>query len=117
MTGSIEYQLQVETIVFDHLFWDGLFAFEKFKKTWNGSRLTISFTETAETEYFDVILFFVTKLQANWGNLQAKGFSNQSFFILILYAYKNQCNIEFSAVQLKAIGDLGIGLGISCWQV
>lgn len=67
-------------------------------------------------EYFDIIDYYIKILIKNSNLFKSSEFNNTEITLWILYEYKNQCNLEFSSVDLKKISDLGIHLCISCWE-
>lgn len=59
---------------------------------------------------------FMGLLEGRFDALEGIGVSRDDITIWLLYEYDEQCNLEFSASDLKRLGDSGISLCVSCWQ-
>lgn len=66
------------------------------------------------TPFLDV---FFGLLDGHFASLERIGVSRNDITVWLLYEYDEQCNLEFSAADMKRLGDAGISLCISCWQV
>lgn len=116
MNGAIEYRLEITLngARTDEI--AGLLNFPESNVSAAAHQLVVSFFETEQSPYQDFILLFANALSKNRTSFKRLGIEIDDIFILVLYAYRDRCNLEFSAEQLTAKGDLGIGLGISCWE-
>ncbi len=66
--------------------------------------------------YWEAILYFIDFIENNIDKLQEMNVKRENMTIWILYAYENQCNLEFDARILKKLGECGVSLCISCWE-
>ncbi|MDH6311930.1 hypothetical protein M2137_000689 [Parabacteroides sp. PFB2-10] len=71
--------------------------------------------ETESDEYFDFVDYFLSILEGKFALLELIGVAKSDINIWFLYQYEGQCNIEFSANDLKLLGTSGVRLCISCW--
>lgn len=67
-------------------------------------------------EWVDFIFVFYKALYGKFRDLQKLNISKEDITIWFYHAYKQQCNIEFNAIELKKLGSLGVALCISCWE-
>jgi hypothetical protein len=65
------------------------------------------------TPFVDV---FLGVLQDKFSALENIGVARDDITIWLLYEYDDQCNLEFSARDLKLLGNARISLCVSCWQ-
>ena len=65
------------------------------------------------TPFVDVFLGLIGD---KFGFLESIGVTRDDITIWLLYEYDQQCNLEFSATDLKHVGEAGIALCVSCWQ-
>ena len=66
--------------------------------------------------YFDFISHFLDLLKPNFPALEALDIKRSDISVWMLYAYDQQCNMEFNPGQMKRLGEQGTTLCISCWQ-
>jgi hypothetical protein len=59
---------------------------------------------------------FLCLIEDKFDLLEGIGVSRDDITIWLLYEYDEQCNMEFSAADLKRLGEAGIALCVSCWQ-
>jgi hypothetical protein len=69
--------------------------------------------EDVPTPFLDV---FFEVLDGHIESLERMGVSRDDITVWLLYEYDEQCNLEFSAADMKRLGDAGISLCISCWR-
>ena len=69
-----------------------------------------------EEEYFDFVSYFMKLLDSKSENLEALGVSKDEITVWLLYEYKEQCNLEFSPMELEALARKGVRFCISCWE-
>lgn len=72
--------------------------------------------ESDSEPYYDFINRFSEIVEPKIDVLSALGISSQDISVWYLYAYDQQCNMEFLPKDLKRLGDNGISLCISCWE-
>ena len=68
------------------------------------------------SKYNDALNIFIDLVAKNLSNLTEIGVPVDMITFWYLYAYEQQCNMEFWPGITKKIGDLGIVLCISCWE-
>lgn len=68
-------------------------------------------------EYVDFINYFLEILDGKYEKLQEIGIERNNISIWMIYGYDQQCNMEFHPENLKKLGDNGIVLCVSCYQV
>ena len=66
--------------------------------------------------FYDYIKYFLDLLEEKYDKLCEFGIKNNDISIWYLYEYEEQCNMEFSPLNLKRMGENGITLCISCWE-
>ncbi|MFC5271465.1 hypothetical protein [Adhaeribacter terreus] len=66
--------------------------------------------------YFDFITYYTDIIISKSEELFKLEINRDAISIWFLYAYKDQCNLEFEPVRLKKLADSCIKLCISCWQ-
>ena len=75
--------------------------------------------EAPDEEPEDGWVHYITKycesVRHGIADLERLGISSDYISIWMLYEYDQQCNMEFTPDEMKAIGDLGITFCISCW--
>lgn len=64
----------------------------------------------------DGITYLVGLLSDKFERLNQLGITRENISIWILYAYENQCNLEFTPTQLGLLSNERIHLCISCWE-
>ncbi|MBB1283659.1 hypothetical protein HRH25_04665 [Flavisolibacter sp. BT320] len=72
--------------------------------------------DNATGPYYDFIDRFISILEPNFSLLAKIGIATEDITFWCLYAYDQQCNLEFHPKELKRLGDFGISLCISCWE-
>lgn len=70
-----------------------------------------------EDEYINFIDYFLSVLEGKYDRLKEIGITRNDISIWILYEYEGQCNMEFSPDEMKRLGEEGITLCISCWEI
>jgi len=70
-----------------------------------------------EPTYYNVFDKFLNILQNKYEQLLELGIKKNDISFWLIYGYNNQCNMEFSSVQLKRIGENEITLCISCYEM
>lgn len=73
--------------------------------------------EKCEDDYIDFINIFLDILQNKYQYLKELGIERGNIIIWMTYAYEHQCNLQFKPKDLKRLGDNGIKLCISCYDV
>lgn len=66
--------------------------------------------------YVDFINHFLDIIDKKYDSLSKIGISRNQISIWIIYEYRQQCNLEFLAKDLKRLGVNGINLCISCYE-
>lgn len=72
--------------------------------------------EEDEALYNGVLPHFLSLMELHIDELRGIGISSDMITIWYLYAYENQCNMEFDPEFTLRLGKLGITLCISCWE-
>ena len=67
-------------------------------------------------ERIDYINLFLNILEERYEALEQIGVTRDMISIWRYYVYDEQCNFEFSPIDLKRLGDNGITLCLSCWD-
>lgn len=62
------------------------------------------------------MLLFLTLLTRHKDALAQLGVSGQDLSLWYIYAYEQQCNMEFGPALMKRMGELGLTLCISCYE-
>ena len=75
-----------------------------------------SYSVDESADNFDFINIFLDKLEPNFDELQKLGVTKDDITFWLLYAYDQQCGMEFAPKEMKRLGDNGITLCIDCWQ-
>jgi hypothetical protein len=78
-----------------------------------GWSLTI---EEDSPKFMDALDIFIDLISNNIVRLNEMGITAEEITFWYLYAYEQQCNMEFWPDITKRIGELGIVLCISCWE-
>lgn len=73
--------------------------------------------EKEEDDYFDFISTFLDLLKGKYEELSKLGIQKEDITIWMIYRYNGQCNMEFDPISMKRLGDNGIKLCISCYEV
>ena len=81
-----------------------------------GNTWCLEIEEKENDDYFDFINHFLGLLNDKYEQLEIARITKEDISIGLLYAYNDQCNIEFSPNDLKRLGESGIRFCISCWQ-
>jgi len=68
-----------------------------------------------DDKYYDFISEFMDILQGNYEKLEKLGIKRSVISLWLIYEYDEQCNMEFDPMNLKRMGENGIGLCISCY--
>ena len=76
-----------------------------------------SVEKSDEDIYFDFVNKFLEILEPNFSALENLDIKKSDISFWHLYGYDQQCNMEFSPNNLKRLGENGITLCISCWEV
>ena len=66
--------------------------------------------------YIKALPHFLDLIELHTDKLRRIGISPDMITIWYLYAYENQCNMEFDPEFTLRLGKLGITLCISCWE-
>ncbi|WP_342332313.1 hypothetical protein [Pedobacter sp. FW305-3-2-15-E-R2A2] len=66
--------------------------------------------------YTKALPHFLDLIELHTDELRGIGISSDMITIWYLYAYENQCNMEFDPGLTLRLGKLGITLCISCWE-
>lgn len=69
-----------------------------------------------DNAYTNFIDFFLSILNDKYEQLQNIGISKDHISIWMIYEYDGQCNMEFSASDMKKLGNSGITFCISCYE-
>ena len=69
-----------------------------------------------DSDFVGGIEKILAKLEQNLDKIKHFNISVEDISFWYFYEYSNQCNMEFSPIQLKLIGNLGITFCISCWE-
>lgn len=69
-----------------------------------------------EDNYFDFIEF-LNILEGHYNDLEDIGIERCDITIWMVYGYKQQCNLEFSPNALYRLGQNGVSLCISCYEM
>lgn len=85
-------------------------------KTLGETQWYYEFEERDDDEYYDFATNFHKILNPNIDSLKTLGISKDDITIWYMYEYKQQCNIELDASQIKKIASLGVTLCISCCE-
>ena len=80
------------------------------------SSWTYEISNNDTDSYFDFISQFLDLLEPKLPALEALEIKRSDISVWMLYAYDQQCNIEFDPGQMKRLVEQGITLCISCWQ-
>jgi hypothetical protein len=88
----------------------------KSEKT-NGDSWIWIVVQEEHDDYFDFINIFLNILTSKKEELSEIGISFSDITFWMIYWYDSQCNIEFDAERMKRLGDYGIGLCISCYDI
>jgi len=71
-----------------------------------------------ERESFsDVVAKFLDSLEGKYDQLHELEIRTNDISVWLIYGYNNQCNMEFEPSILERLGNRGIRLCISCYQV
>ncbi len=65
---------------------------------------------------YDFINEFCNLLDGKYEELNLLGIERDDISIWKLYAYDQQCNMEFGPKEMKRLGDNGLTLCISCYE-
>jgi hypothetical protein len=77
----------------------------------------LEIVEEEEHEYFDFINYFLDLLEKKYLRLEQIGVFREHISIWMIYEYNNQCNIQFIPKDLKRLGENGVSLCVSCYEV
>lgn len=66
--------------------------------------------------FFDYISFFLNIIESHSNEFKKNGVERKDISIWRLYEYDEQCNMEYSAEELKKLWDAGVTFCISCWE-
>lgn len=66
--------------------------------------------------YFDFIEEFLKLLAPIFNELEELGIKRNDILFWVRYEYQHQCAMEFSATEMKRMGEAGISLNIDCWE-
>ncbi len=66
--------------------------------------------------YVNFIDIFLKVLNGNYDALEKIGVERDDISIWVIYEYEGQCNLEFSPLEMKNLGENGITLCISCYE-
>lgn len=89
----------------------------KFKIELDNKIFSIEVTEEENDPYFDYINFFLDIIEDKYELLEKIWIKKEYISIWRLYKYDNQCNMEWSAKDLKRLWDNWITLCASCWEI
>lgn len=73
--------------------------------------------EILDNDNIDFALEFTKILSGKLNELKSIGITKNDIRGWFIYDYEHQCNMEFTSRQLKLLGDNGIKLCISCYDV
>lgn len=73
--------------------------------------------EVGDEESEGIIFNFINLIELKKKELVAIGINDDQISVWIVYEYSGQCDLEFSPLLLKKIGDNGISLCISCYEI
>lgn len=85
-------------------------SLEDFSRGW-------IFEVKQEDNYFDFINEFLDILEGHYNELEDIGIERGDISIWIVYGYEQQCNLEFSPNALNRLGENGVSLCISCYEM
>lgn len=66
--------------------------------------------------YANFIDIFLKVLNGKYDALEKIGIERDDISIWVIYEYEGQCNLEFSPLEMKKLGENGITLCISCYE-
>ena len=72
--------------------------------------------KTKDNEYVNFVEMFLSLLENKYDSLEQVGITREHISVWMIYAYEEQCNMEFNPVDLKRLGDNGITLCVSCYK-
>ncbi|HMX60335.1 MAG: hypothetical protein IT275_03910 [Chitinophagales bacterium] len=107
------YSLKIST---DNLSRDNLEEIIGVKSNCEHATWELEVEEKEEDEYVNFIQYFMDIIEDKLPILDSFGVERESITIWMLYAYNNQCNMEFEAEDLLRLGKNKIKLCISCWE-
>jgi len=84
---------------------------------YKGRFLEYEIVESEDNPPVDFINHFLDILDKFHAELKGGGVVPEDVSIWMLYEYDQQCNMEFLPQQLKRLGEAGITLCVSCWEV
>jgi hypothetical protein len=64
-----------------------------------------------------VVAHFLNILEGKYEQLSVEGIQRKDITVWIIYEYDNQCNMEFHPEDTKRLGENGIVLCISCYEI
>lgn len=67
--------------------------------------------------YTNFIDCFLGILEGKYDRLQDIGVTREEISIWMIYEYEGQCNMEFSPIDMKKLGDSGITFCVSCYEL
>lgn len=67
--------------------------------------------------YINFIDYFLSLLEGKYDELQHIGINKENISFWMIYEYEEQCNMEFTPNDMKKLGDNGITLCISCYNI
>lgn len=73
--------------------------------------------EGTDGPYYDFINDFLDLLEGKYESLAKLGIEREDISIWRYYEYDGQCNMEYDPERTKRLGDNGINLCISCWDI
>lgn len=73
--------------------------------------------EGPDGPYFDFINEFLDLLEGKYAQLADLGIERDNVSIWRYYQYDGQCNMEYDPERMKRLGDNGINLCITCWDI
>lgn len=76
----------------------------------------LELTQNENDDYIYFITIFVGIISKNINHFKALNIKPEDITVWVLYAYKDQCNMEFSPEQMNKLCQFGITLCISCWE-
>lgn len=67
--------------------------------------------------YFNFIEEFLKILDGKFDELKKINIIRDDISFWMIYEYRGQCNMEFNPIELAKLGNSGISLCISCYEV
>ena len=75
----------------------------------------LELTENEADQPINFVGRFMAILGGKFDALAVLGVRKNDVTVWLLYEYKGECNLEFSAQDMKVLGNSGVALCVSCW--